>query len=268
VRRFFLDVRVPEGQANVDLPGADAHHLRDVLRARPGDAVSVCDADGTELDCTVEAFEPDRVRLHVRARRPADTEPPYDAVVLQALVKGERMDWLVQKSVELGAARIVPFAAARSVVRLSPGEGPKKAERWGRIAEEAAKQCGRARIPPVLPPVPFAEALRLCAAADIAFLPWEGERRTDLAYLAHDPAARAALENARRAGRRPTLAFLVGPEGGFDAGEVAAAVAAGLRTITLGRRILRSETAAPAALAQLSLLLETGGADPGDRAPV
>ncbi len=268
MRRFFLDARVPEGQEAVELRGADAHHLRDVLRARPGDAVSVCDADGTELDCTIDALDTDRVRLHVRARRPAATEPPYDAVVLQALVKGERMDWLVQKAVELGAARIVPFSAARSVVRLSPDDGPKKAERWSRIAEEAAKQCGRARIPVVLPPVPFAEALRLCAAADVAFLPWEGERETDLAFLVRDPSARAALDAARRDGRRPKLAFLVGPEGGFDAEEVAASVAAGLRTVTLGRRILRAETAAPAALAQLSLLLETGGADPGDRRPV
>jgi 16S rRNA (uracil1498-N3)-methyltransferase len=254
--RFFLDRILPLGQMTVELTGADAHHLRDVLRARPGEAVVICDAAATDHRCEVIGSDAERVVLAVVERLSAETEPPYEAVLLQGLVKGDRMDVLVQKSVELGVSRIVPFAAARSVVRLDREDGVRKSERWSRIAEEAAKQCGRSRIPRVDPPVPFDEALGIASRSDLSFLPWELESERSLLTWRREERTELVLRASARNGRPPTLAFLIGPEGGFDGEEVRKALSAGLATISLGRRILRAETAGPAVLAQLSLLLE------------
>jgi 16S rRNA (uracil1498-N3)-methyltransferase len=256
--RFFLPGPVPGSAGEVVLSGTSAHHLRDVLRARPGESVVVCDADGDEISCVVEGADAGGVRLRIVARRTSDAEPPYEAVLLQGLAKGERMDVLVQKSVELGVSRIVPFASSRCVVRLDREEGRRKAERWSRIAEEAAKQSGRSRIPVVAPPVSFEEALEIARSADLRFLPWEGEKARNLLDFRENPENRLTVSEVTETGRRPTIAFLIGPEGGFALEEVEKARAAGLSTITLGRRILRTETAGPAVLAQLSLLFEVG----------
>jgi len=254
--RFFLQERVPEDQDALVLTGPSAHHLRDVLRVRPGESVVVCGADGVELSCVVVGTDADGVQLHVASRRTADAEPPYDAILLQGLAKGDRMDFLIQKSVELGVARIVPFTSSRCVVRLGREEGVRKAERWSRIAEEAAKQSGRSRIPPVDPPVSFEEALAIARAADLRFLPWEGEKTRNLWNFRENHENRLTVSEVTESGRRPTIAFLIGPEGGFSPEEAGEALAEGIPTITLGRRILRTETAGPAVLAQLSLLFE------------
>ncbi len=254
--RFFLRERIPEDREALVLTGPDAHHLRDVLRARPGESVVVCDANGTELSCRVADAEADGVRLTIESRRPDDAEPHYEAVLLQGLAKGERMDVLVQKSVELGVSRIVPFSSSRCVVRLDREEGRRKADRWNRIAEEAAKQSGRSRIPPVDPPVPFDEALRIAREADLCFLPWEGETARNLWDFRLDPATRETVRFVTESGRVPRIAFLIGPEGGFSPEEAGEALSMGIPTITLGRRILRTETAGPAVLAQLSLLFD------------
>ena len=256
MNRFFLDRILPLEQQTVELTGADAHHLRDVLRARPGEAVVVCDAAGTDHRCEVTGSDAERVILAIVERCAAETEPPYEAVLLQGLAKGDRMDVLVQKSVELGVSRIVPFAAARSVVRLDREDGVRKSERWSRIAEEAAKQCGRSRIPRVDPPVPFDEALGIASRSDLAFLPWELERERTLHTWRLEEGTRRVLGEAVRTGVPPTISFLIGPEGGFAEEEVRKALSVGLSTISLGRRILRAETAGPTVLAQLSLLLE------------
>ena len=256
--RFFVDIAVPQDLASLELTGPDAHHLRDVLRARIGETVVVCDAVGTDHRCEISEMSADGVFLKIIERHPADTEPPYQAVLLQGLAKGDRMESLIQKSVELGVANIVPFVAGRSVVRLTPEEGRRKAERWSRVAEEASKQCGRARVPLVEPPISFDEALERASRADLAFLPWEGERRRTLASWFAEDRTQNTLHAATAAGRSPVVAFLIGPEGGFEAGEIDRAISRGLSTVTLGRRILRTETAGPAVLAQLSLLLETG----------
>jgi 16S rRNA (uracil1498-N3)-methyltransferase len=256
MNRFFLDRILPREQLSVELTGADAHHLRDVLRARTGENVVVCDAVGTEHRCEVARLDAASVTLSIIERFAGEMEPPYEAVLLQGLVKGDRMDTLIQKSVELGVARIVPFAAGRSVVRLEREDGVRKSERWSRIAEEAAKQCGRSRIPRVDSPVSFAEALSIAQNSDLSFLPWENERDRSLRTWRLEERTDRILRETYSSRRIPTIAFFIGPEGGFEAEEIRKAHAAGITTLSLGRRILRAETAGPAVLAQLSLLLE------------
>ena len=160
-----------------------------------------------------------------------------------ALPKGDKMDFIVQKATELGAAAIVPYAAARSVSRPDEKSMAKKTARWQKIAREAAMQCGRGVIPAVLPCVSFAEAARQAAALDLSLFLYENERQNG---------ARAALSAETYA----TVGLMIGPEGGFDPAEAEEAVRAGLRSVSLGPRILRCETAPLAALA--AVMYESG----------
>jgi 16S rRNA (uracil1498-N3)-methyltransferase len=229
-RRIYLAPdRIAAGRATLT-PEA-RHHLRDVLRLAPGAAVEVFDGVGGRYAAVVEeGFE--AVRVGPRE----DAAPAGTAIwLLFALAKGEKVDFVVQKATELGAARIIPFAAARSVVRLESEKAEERARRWRRIAEEAARQCGRADVPEVTPPAPLAAAL--------ATLP------PGFAPLVFHPcgAPLAALPPAVAAG----YAAVVGPEGGLTDEEVLACERAGGRRVSLGPRILRAETAALVSVALL-----------------
>jgi len=219
----------------------DAHrHLTRVLRARPGDPLTLFDGQGGEVDAVIESVERDRTTLSLGARRTAAPAAGARIVLLQSLARGERMDWIVQKTTELGVARIVPVAAERSVARLTTAEAPARRARWEKIAREAARQCGRADVPGVADPIPLTEALahshaELAATGGAGFALWEGSRGRPL---------RAALADAR-----PDITLLIGPEGGLTAAEVAAAEAATFQISGLGPRILRVETAAMVAVA-------------------
>ena len=176
------------------------------------------------------------------SRTPSASEPPYRAVVYQALVRGERFDAAIQKSVEYGAAAIVPVATERATVRLDDRDGEKKLARWQRIATEAAMQCGRGVIPKVGAIVRFPEAIE--SAPGLRLFCYEDERTLHL---------RDALAGANASGE---IGIFVGPEGGFSAKEAEIAKAAGALSVSLGRRILRTESAAPFALACLAYELE------------
>ncbi len=220
------------GATSAALTDEARHYLRDVLRLAPGDEVELFDGRGAAWPARIgPGFE----ALALGPRREAGAGGPPIHLLL-ALAKGEKVDLVVQKATELGAARLVPFAAERSVVRLEPAKGAERAERWRRIAEEAARQCGRADVPEVSPPVTLAAAL---AAVPPGFrlLVLHGEGGTPLAAL--------PLLGA------PGLAAVVGPEGGLTPEELAACQAAGAARATLGPRTLRAETAAIAAVAVL-----------------
>jgi 16S rRNA (uracil1498-N3)-methyltransferase len=207
----------------------EVHYLRDVLRLAPGDRVEAFDGEGGAWDATVG--EGCRV-LHVGARR--DAPPPAARVHLAfALAKGEKNELVVQKATELGAARLQPFAAARSVVKLDAERGADRALRWRRIAAEAARQSGRADVPAVDAPASLAAVL---AGAPAGF-------RTVVFAAGGEPLA-AALDPAA-AGHL----LVTGPEGGLAPEELAAAARAGARIAALGPRILRAETAALAVVA-------------------
>lgn len=228
-RRVFVPPeRIWGGRADL---GAEArHYLGEVLRLGPGDAVEVFDGAGGAWDGTLG---PELATVALGARREG-AAPGAAVMLLLALAKGEKVDLVVQKATELGAARIATFEAARSVVRLDPEKGEERARRWRRIAEEAARQCGRADVPEVPAPVPLAAAL--------AALP------PGFARVLFHPEGGAPLATLPRA---PGFAAVIGPEGGLTPDELAACEAAGARRVALGPRVLRAETAALAAVALL-----------------
>ena len=211
---------------------ASLHYLADVLRLPPGAPLEVFDGAGSAWDAT---FTKSEVRLG--ERRPA---PPPGAIVWLAfaLARGEKGDWIVQKGTELGVSRLVPWQAERSVVRLEPDRAAERARRWRRIAEEAARQCGRADVPEVAVPGRLAAAL---------------EAPPGFTRIAFHAGAGAPLAGLARPGAPGILAVL-GPEGGLTDREVEACLASGCVLATLGPRVLRAETAAVAAAALLQHL--------------
>jgi len=227
----------------ITVSGDDASHITRVLRMKPGEHVTVCDTDGVEYDTVLRQTGKD-VLLDVLSSKASENEPPYRAVVFQALVKGDRFDTVLQKATELGAVSFVPVMTSRCTVKLTPAEFGKKVERWQRIAYEAAKQCGRAVIPTVASPVSFSEALEMASATDLPLFCYEGEGTLPLPRIFQEK------ESVR------SVAVFIGPEGGFSPEEARAAEEKGLRMTGLGKRILRTETAAPFVLACLSCRYE------------
>jgi 16S rRNA (uracil1498-N3)-methyltransferase len=248
--RFFVSRDAFSGD-EVRLEGDLAHRLSRVLRLEAGAAVVLLDGSGVEYETRLDGVGPQRVTGTVVGRRPGRPEPRVRLVLYQSLVKGERFDWVLEKGTELGVAGFVPLLARRNVVRAALGR-PGRPERWRRVVREAAEQCGRSVLPELLPAEGLDEALS--KAADLRLLPWEGENVLGLAAAIQR--ARPALE----AVERPTVAVLIGPEGGFAADEVALARRAGAQVVSLGRRILRSETAGIVAVA--AVLYELGELGP------
>ena len=226
------------GAATVE--GDRFHYLARVLRLGAGDALRVFDGEGREFPATVERVDAASALLSLG---PAErSAPPRALWLLQGLPKADKLEWVVQKGTELGATHFMPVALERCVVKLDEDRGGKKAQRWQAIAEEAARQCGRADVPRVHAPAPLPAAL--------SGLPG------GCALLVLDEQARApSLAEAIRAlAPGQPVALLVGPEGGLARAEVAAAVARGGVAVTAGRRVLRTETAALVALAAVQLL--------------
>jgi 16S rRNA (uracil1498-N3)-methyltransferase len=239
LRRFFVPQEVFSGD-DVRLEGDLARRLSRVLRLQPGVTLLLLDGTGLEYETRLVEVGPRRVTGTVIARRAGRPEPRVRLALYQSLVKGERFDWVLEKGTELGVAAFVPLLSRRNVVRPAPGRS-NRPERWQRVVREAAEQCGRSVLPVVLPGQGLEEALS--TRADLLLLPWEGEGSLSLASAVR--AARPALE----AVERPTVAVFIGPEGGFADDEVDLARRAGARVVTLGRRILRSETAGVVAAA-------------------
>lgn len=218
------------------ITGTDARHLAQVLRAQPGAPLTLCDGNGTDFEAVILTVTAQQITLRVLSAAPSKAEPLLWAEACIGIAKGERMDWAVQKAVELGASVIRPFYSEHSVVK--PKKESEKAARWGRIALEAAKQSGRGIIPTVEQPVLFPEMLAAAAQCDAAFLFYEGGGQP----------LRQLVQNQKK------LALITGPEGGFSTAEVEEAGLAGCVTVGLGPRILRSETAPAAALAVVMAL--------------
>ena len=250
--RFFVDVnQISNGE--VTLTGDDAHHISRSLRMAAGEQITVCDGNGMEYRCELTAFLPDRVCGRILEQCPSETEPPYRATVWQALPKGEKLDSIIQKSVECGAVEISLFESERCIVRVKDGDKGKKDDRRNRIALEAAKQCGRGVIPRVETPVSFAQAIEKASQANLAIFCYEGEGTEPL------PVILKRFRESLGEGDIPEISLMVGSEGGFSEGEVARAKAAGMQIAGLGRRILRTETAAAFVLGCLSYELELDG---------
>ncbi|HEX8720814.1 MAG TPA: 16S rRNA (uracil(1498)-N(3))-methyltransferase [Pyrinomonadaceae bacterium] len=248
-RRFHAppEAFAPGGGAVV-LSEEESRHLRDVLRLRAGDEASVFDGEGREFACVVaEAGGRGGRAARLEVRGPAEPpapESPLELTLAVALLKGEKFDLVVQKATELGATRLVPVETRRADVRLRDArDAGRRVERWRRLALEAAKQSGRARVPTVAPPRPFES---LAAAAP-------GERTPRVMFAERGGAGLDSLAAGFGGGRRE-LTALVGPEGGWEDEETEFARSHGWRVVTLGGRTLRAETAAVTACALLQHL--------------
>ena len=232
MHRFFVPPQaIAEGR--VRFSPAQARQLGRVLRLGAGDRVLALDNAGTEYEVALERVEQGVAEGIISATHPASGEPRTAVTLYLAPLRGERFEWAVQKASELGAAAIVPLLLRRVVAVARPAAEGQRLARWRRIAQEAAEQCRRGRIPVISAPQPLVEALGF---EGVALLPWEGE-----SSMALDEAA------SRLVPGRP-VALYIGPEGGFDAEEVQLARQAGATLVSLGPRTLRAETAAVVAL--------------------
>ena len=234
--RFFLPGQLT-GARFLTLSGENAQHAK-VLRLRQGEAVTVCDSEGREYQCAVSDVSDGQYCLVVHAEQASQAEPAVAATVYMAFAKSDKLEHVIQKATELGAAEIVAFPSERCVSRPDEKSLSKKLERWNRIAASAAEQSGRGRIPRVLVLSGFREAVERAVRTDLPVFFYENED----AFTFH-----AALAS----GQLRTCALMTGPEGGFSPEEVDAAKAAGMKICTLGRRILRCETAPLCALSAL-----------------
>lgn len=239
--RYFIPEKIPDDREKIMLEADDSHHVKNVLRLNINDRVEVCDRGGTDYVTIIAGFTGGRAELVILDRQPGRNEPPYRAVLYQGLAKGDKMDAIIQKSVELGVQRIVPVSCRRSVARWNRESAAKKIERWNKIAQAAAGQCGRNLVPIVTPCLDFDTAVAEAAKADIRLIPWEGERACSL---------RQWLDG-QKTDNQPQISIFIGPEGGFAPDEIETASRADIKAVSLGRRILRTETAGPAVLAML-----------------
>ncbi len=232
--RFFLDT-IPDDEAVI--LGEDARHIAKSLRMRPGEEVTLCDCLGYDYRGEIAEVSPEAVRVRILEICKSFAEPSVQVTLCQALLKGDKMDWVVQKAVELGVRRIQPMVTARCVSRPDEKALSKKVQRWQKIALEAAKQSGRGIIPEVLPAVSFQKAVKAAPKPRLLFYEGGGRRVPEL--LSETEAA---------------LSMFIGPEGGFADEEVAQMEAEGGVRATLGPRILRAETAPLAALAAVMVV--------------
>lgn len=230
MHKFFVDEGSINGQI-VCITGDDVKHLSGVLRLRQGDRIQVCDGKSNEYICAITEIEKKQVLCHIEESFKSTSEPPIKITLYQGLPKAQKMDLIVQKCTEIGVCRIVPVNTSRSVVRIDGKDLGSKLERWKRIAEEAAKQSNRGCIPEIGGLMDFKEALQDAMRLDMAVMPYEQEKAVGL---------RRALTQKNIT---VTYGIFIGPEGGFEEYEVREAVSKGITPVTLGPRILRTETA-------------------------
>lgn len=203
---------------------------------KTGDRILVCDSAGTDYNCTITEIHKDSVIAVIDTRTQSNTEPPYRVHLFQALPKSDKMDSIIQKAVECGVYSLTPMLTERCISRPDGASGARKSERWQKIAESAAKQCGRGIVPKINIPVSFSDALKEGGSADLAVVCYEGDGTLPLPKL--------FSEYLAKAGSAPSdIAVMIGPEGGFGLSEVESAKASGFFLAGLGRRILRTETA-------------------------
>ena len=226
------------------MPPDVAHHALRVLRLKSGDAVTVFNGAGGEFQGVLETGPAGSALVHLLRFDPREAEMTFSVCVAQGLCAAEKMDWVLEKSVELGAQSVQPLAMQRSVARLAPERAAKRHQHWQQVVRAASEQCGRNRIAAVGPLQDLAD--------------WLSQGPAGASRLMLDPEARVPLATLPRPAPGETAVLLIGPEGGMTPAEKASAVAHGYDAVSLGPRILRTETAAAAALATLAAVWGTG----------
>ncbi len=244
MQHFFVTPAQVNGE-NIFIEGSDVNHMKNVLRMRIGEKVTVSDGNNIQYLCEVERYEDAQAVLTIIEEHCVDTELPSKIYLFQGLPKQDKMELIVQKAVELGAYEVIPVVTRRAVVKLDEKKAKKKVERWQQIAESAAKQAGRGYIPTVAAVKSFKEALEAAKTLDVVLVPYElaeGMKETKEMIAGIHPGQ--------------SIGIFIGPEGGFEKEEVEAAMAIGAKAITLGKRILRTETAGLTTLSVLMFHLE------------
>ncbi len=241
MHRFFIEPHAVSGSEAVII-GEDVQHIAKVLRLRVGDEVTLCDGAKTEYTAAIDSVEKERVTLRILETAASKTEPQAEVTLYQGLPKAGKLETIIQKCVELGITKVIPFDADRSVVKLSEKDFAKKQSRYQRVAYEAAKQSRRGVIPEVGGLVKLAK--EDFSGYDLILLAYEEERGTTLKQALREKA------DAKR------IALIVGPEGGFSPDEADMLIQKGAVSVSLGPRILRTETAGMAMLAMTLYELE------------
>lgn len=257
---FFVDKQNIDTVNNrVIIEGGDVNHIRNVLRMRPGEEISVgTGEDDNEYRCEIESLEEDRVTCILRFIKSSDVESPADIILFQGLPKADKMEMIIQKCVELGVAEIVPVSCERCIVKLDDKKADAKVKRWQGIAEAAAKQSKRAVIPGITMPLSMKDALKKASGMDIKIIPYELAMGMEKTAEVFGKISGLNTENKaeNNTERRPQIAVFIGPEGGFTEEEIKLAKECGVEPVSLGKRILRTETAGMAVLAWIDFCLE------------
>lgn len=245
MHQFFVEASQIHDKT-VIIEGSDVNHIKNVLRMKAGEEISVSNGeDGREYRCGIVRIEEDRVVCELRFVKEDGVELPSRVYLFQGLPKADKMELIIQKAVELGVYEVIPVETGRSVVKLNAKKAAQKTARWQAIAEAAAKQSRRRIIPQVAEPVSFAQALARAAEMDIKLIPYE---------LAEGMACTKQIFS--NLGEGKDIAVFIGPEGGFEEKEIAGAKECGIQPITLGKRILRTETAGFTVMAWIMYQLE------------
>jgi len=244
MQHFFVTPDQVKGDL-IFVDGSDVNHMKNVLRMRIGEKVTISDGNNRQYICEIGEYEEDEAILHIVEEISTDTELPSKIYLFQGLPKQDKMELIVQKCVELGVYSVIPVATKRCVVKLDDKKAKKKIERWQQIAESAAKQAGRGVIPEVQDVMSFKEALKYAKELDVVLIPYE---------LAEGMAETKQIISGINPGQ--SVGIFIGPEGGFEREEVETAIAEGAKAITLGKRILRTETAGLTTLSVLMFHLE------------
>ena len=244
MQHFFVS---PEQvrEEKIYVEGSDVNHMKNVLRMKTGEELTIGDGDGWLYLCVVESYEEDMAVLKILEKKKDESELPSKIYLFQGLPKQEKMELIVQKCVELGIYAVVPVSMKRCVVKLDVKKGAKKVERWNTIAASAAKQSGRGIVPEVMSVKTYKEALEMAKDLDVVLVPYECAEGMD-----HTKELIQSIKPGQSVG------IFIGPEGGFDPDEIALACETGGQVITLGKRILRTETAGLALLSVLMFQLE------------
>ena len=246
--QFFVnDDQININEKKVVIRGTDVNHIKNVLRMKQGEEVSVSNGlDGREYRCAIESVNDDEVIMELRFIKEDSNELPAKIYLFQGLPKADKMEMIIQKNVELGVFEVIPVSMKRCVVKLDQKKAASKTERWQEISRAAAKQSKRGIIPEIKTPMNYKEAISYASDnCDIKLLPYE---------MAVDFSKTRELLSGIDSGSK--VAIFIGPEGGFDDSEINEALLAGFDTITLGKRILRTETAGMYVMSVLSYLLE------------
>ena len=233
--RFFIP-REHISENQITVTGEDTVHITKVLRLKKGDTLTCCDGQGFDYEAKIAEVSKMTVLCDILRKTKSDTEPNIKVTLIQGIPKASKMDYIIQKTTELGISEIFPCELNRCVAKL---DGEKKIERWQKIAKEAAQQSGRGIVPTIRPKINISEAVKVLKSADISFVAYECEDKT-------------VIKTVLKTKSEPkSVAFMVGAEGGFDKSEIDFLIENGIPSVSLGKRILRTETAGEAVLSMI-----------------